>query len=67
MFDLYVDPMVDNIPDKIRDVLGFRPADEKLLGIVFEKGQFVEMEEFEVKIRTSNCRCTACNQTHIIA
>ena len=51
MFDLYVDPMVDNIPDKIRDVLGFRPADEKLLGIVFEKGQFVEMEEFEVKIR----------------
>ena len=51
MFDLYVDPMVDNIPDKIRDVFGFRPADEKLLGIVFEKGQFVEMEEFEVKIR----------------
>ena len=51
MFDLYVDPMVDNIPDKIQNVLGFRPADEKLLGIVFEKGQFVEMEEFEVKIR----------------
>ena len=51
MFDLYVDPMVDNIPDKIQNVLGFTPADEKLLGIVFEKGQFVEMEEFEVKIR----------------
>jgi len=51
LFDLYVDPMVDNIPDKIHDVLGVTPADEKLLGLVFEKGQFIEIEEFGVKIR----------------
>ncbi len=51
LFDLYVDPIVDNIPDKIHDVLGVTPVDEKLLGLVFEKGQFIEIEEFGVKIR----------------
>jgi len=51
LFDLYVDPMVDNIPDNIHDVLGVTPADEKLLGLVFEKGAFIEIEEFGVKIR----------------
>jgi len=51
IFDLYVDLMVDNIPDKIHDILGVTPADEKLLGLVFEKGQFIEIEEFGVKIQ----------------
>ena len=43
--------MVDNIPDNIHDVLGVTPPDEKLLGLVFEKGAFIEIEEFGVKIR----------------
>jgi len=51
IFDLYVDLMVDNIPDKIHDILGVTPADEKLLELVFEKGQFIEIEEFGVKIQ----------------
>lgn len=50
IFSLYVDPMVDNIPKNIRDVLGITPADEKLLALVFEKGEFIEIEEFGVKI-----------------
>lgn len=51
LFDLYVDPMVDNIPKNIHEVLGVTPADEKLLEPVFEKGQFIEIEEFGIKIR----------------
>ncbi|MCY4490939.1 MAG: hypothetical protein OXC46_05670 [Thaumarchaeota archaeon] len=43
--------MVDNIPTTIRNVLGIVPAAEKLLEQVFEKGRFIEMEEFGVKIR----------------
>lgn len=50
IFSLYVDPMVDNIPKNIHDVLGIIPADEKLLALVFEKGEFIEIEEFGVKI-----------------
>lgn len=31
--------------------MGFIPIDEKLVRVVFEKGQFIEIEEFGVKIR----------------
>lgn len=51
LFDLFVDPIVDNIPENIHDVLGVTPVDEKLLGAVFEKGQFVEMKKFGIIIR----------------
>ncbi len=51
LFDLYVDPLVDNTPDRIHDVLGITPADERLLEAVFEKGQFVEVKEYGVTIR----------------
>ncbi len=51
VFELYVDPIVDNIPDKIHDVLGVTPVDEKLLGSVFERGQFIEKVAFGTKIR----------------
>ncbi len=51
LFDLYVDPLVDNIPNNIHDVLGITPADEKLLGLLFEKGEFVETKEFGVPVR----------------
>ncbi len=50
IFDLYVDLMVDNIPNNIKNILGITPADEKLLELVFEKGGFTEVDEFGVKI-----------------
>ena len=35
IFQLYVDPIVDYIHPKIKDVLGFIPIDEPLLSLVF--------------------------------
>lgn len=54
LFDLYVDPIVDNIPDNVREILGITPADEKLLGLLFEKGEFTEIEEFGVPLGSQN-------------
>ncbi len=51
LFDLYVDPIVDNIPDNIKDVLGVQPIDETLLGMIFEERQFVEIKYFDVLIQ----------------
>jgi hypothetical protein len=38
IFQLYVDPVVDYIHPKIKDVLGFVPIDEPLLSLVFADG-----------------------------
>ena len=51
LFDLYVDPIVDNIPENIRDVLGVQPIDEPLLGLIFEKKQFVEIKYSDMLIQ----------------
>jgi len=51
LFNLYVDPIVDNIPDNMHKILGITPVDERLLGLLFEKGEFTEIEEFGVTIR----------------
>lgn len=50
IFELYVDLIVDHIPNNIRDVLGIIPADEILLESVFTNGDYVYVEEFERKI-----------------
>lgn len=46
LFRLYVDPMVDSVPDGFADALGFRPIDEPLLRAVFEGGRRDEVEAF---------------------
>lgn len=38
IFQLYVDPIVDYIHPKIKDILGFVPIDEPLLSLVFANG-----------------------------
>ncbi len=38
IFQLYIDPIVDNIHPEIRNLLGFVPIDEPLLSLVFQKG-----------------------------
>jgi hypothetical protein len=37
IFQLYIDPVVDNIHPEIRNLLGFVPIDEPLLSLVFQK------------------------------
>lgn len=51
LFGLYVDLMVDNVPADLPRILKITPADEKLLRLVFEKGNFTEVTEFGVTIR----------------
>ena len=46
IFDLYVDPIFDHIPDKFHETMGFRPLDEPLLRAVFEDGQCDQIDEF---------------------
>ena len=46
LFRLYVDPMVDRVPDGFAEALGFRPIDEPLLRAVFEGGRGDEAEAF---------------------
>lgn len=46
IFDLYVDPLFDNIPDKFHETMGFQPLDEPLLRTVFEEEQYAEVDEF---------------------
>jgi hypothetical protein len=38
IFQLYIDPIVDNIHPEIKNLLGFVPIDEPLLSLVFQKG-----------------------------
>ena len=46
LFRLYVDPIVDSVPDGFAEALGFRPIDEPLLRAVFEGGRRDEIEAF---------------------
>lgn len=45
-FPMYVDLIVDFIPEDFRKVFGFNPIDEPLLRTVFEKKEFIVVKEF---------------------
>lgn len=49
IFKLYVDPIIDNIPDQFRKIMGFHPIDEPLLRAVFESNRYDEIDEFGAK------------------
>lgn len=46
IFQLYVDPIVDNIHPKIKDLLGFVPIDEPLLSLVFNNKMYIKTTPF---------------------
>src|SRR3989338_5073559 len=46
IFPMYVDLIVDTIPEDFRKTLGFNPIDEPLLKAAFEKGGFIIATEF---------------------
>lgn len=46
IFQLYVDPIVDNIHPKIKDLLGFVPIDEPLLSLVFQNKMYIKTTLF---------------------
>ena len=50
LFALYVDPIVDNVPDGVSDVMGFDPLSEDMLRAVFEDGRYDEIDEFGARI-----------------
>lgn len=49
-FPLYVDLIVDSIPEDFRKTFGFSPIDEPLLKFVFERKEYVILEEFDKKL-----------------
>ena len=51
LFSMYVDPIVDRVPDCARDVLGFDPLNEAMLRAVFEDGRYDEIDDFGARIR----------------
>jgi len=50
IFQLYVDPVVDHIHPKIKDILGFVPIDEPLLSLVFADRIYTATSLFETSI-----------------
>ena len=50
IFSMYVDTMVDRVPDGIKDAVGFRPFGESLLSRVFDDNEFHLIEEHGVTI-----------------
>ncbi len=51
VFPMYIDLLVDNIPDKFKEVFGFQPADEPLLKFVFENSEYrKELKQFKKKL-----------------
>ncbi|MDA4123679.1 MAG: hypothetical protein OK456_10920 [Thaumarchaeota archaeon] len=50
IFDMYIDPIVDKIHPRAKQVLGFVPIDEPLLSEVFGRRKFVKVEEFGAKL-----------------
>jgi len=46
IFQLYVDPVVDYVHPKIKQVLGFVPVDEPLLSLVFAEGLYTTTKLF---------------------
>jgi hypothetical protein len=47
---MYIDPIVDRIHPRAKEVLGFVPIDEPLLSEVFDRKKFVMVEEFGAKL-----------------
>lgn len=50
IFDMYVDPIVDTIHPRSKQVLGFVPVDEPMLSEVFQAHRFVIRKEFGVEL-----------------
>lgn len=50
MFDLFIDPIVDNIHPKIKTLIGFDPIDEPLLAKVFIEKKFTMTQHFGKEI-----------------
>ncbi|MBI2147392.1 hypothetical protein HYU19_02835, partial [Candidatus Woesearchaeota archaeon] len=51
IFQMYIDVLVDNIPEKFRDVFHFQPADEQLLRFAFEDEKYrEELKEFDKRL-----------------
>ena len=50
IFDMYIDPIVDVIHPRAKQVLGFVPVDEPLLSQVFAGKRFVSRDEFGAKL-----------------
>lgn len=50
LFQLYVDLLVDNVPEGIKKAVGFMPFDEKILTYVFKGRMFKTIDEFPVKV-----------------
>lgn len=50
IFDMYVDPIVDVVHPRAKQVFGFVPVDEPLLSQVFTGKRFVIREEFGAKL-----------------
>jgi hypothetical protein len=51
IFQLYVDPVVEHIHPKIKNLLGFVPIDEPLLSLVFEDKMYTTATLFEKTVR----------------
>jgi len=49
IFQLCIDPVVDHIHPKIKNLLGFVPIDEPLLSLVFQKKMFTTINLFGTK------------------
>lgn len=54
IFPMYIDLIVDNIPDNFRKIFGFNPIDEPLLKHVFENKGFTIIREFDKDLLLSN-------------
>ena len=50
MFQLYVDILADNVPDGVREAIGFRPLDEKRLVHVFKGGMYRLIDELPARV-----------------
>lgn len=50
IFPLYVDLIVDYIPDNFKKIFGFNPIDEPLLQFVFKQNESIIIKEFEKKL-----------------
>jgi hypothetical protein len=50
IFPMYVDLIVDSIPEYFKKAFGFSPIDEPLLRVVFEKKEYIILKEFDKKL-----------------
>lgn len=50
IFQLFVDPIVDNIHSKFKEMFGFVPIDEPFLSFVFVDGLFAKAKLFQVEV-----------------